>query len=82
MVTINSGDVLIGGDLTVVGDFIQGSSTVFDSTTVNIGDNLITLNIVVVPSGGIRLLDLGLFLQDILSTWQEHRDRWEADLAV
>lgn len=83
VVTKNAdGDVLIGGDLSVVGDLsIQGSSTVFDSTTVNIGDNLITLNIVdVVPSGGIRVVRSGVIPTGFANfLWQEHRGRWEAD---
>jgi hypothetical protein len=86
VVTANSsGDVLIGGDLSVVGDLsIQGSSTVFNSTTVNIGDNLITLNIVdVVPSGGIRIVRSGVTPTGYANfLWQEHRDRWEADFAL
>ena len=80
-----SGDVLILGDLSVVGDLsIQGSSTVFDSTTVNIGDNLITLNIVdVVPSGGIRIVRSGVIPTGYAHfLWQEHRGRWEADFGL
>ncbi len=81
----SSGDVLVLGDLGVVGNLsIQGSSTVFDSTTVNIGDNLITLNIVdVVPSGGIRVVRSGVVPTGFANfLWQEHRDRWEADFGL
>lgn len=86
-VVTHDGDenVLIGGNLGVVGNLnIQGSSSVFNSTNVNIGDNLITLNIVdVVPSGGIRVVRSGVTptgFADFL--WQEHRDRWEAQFGL
>lgn len=86
VVTKNSqGDVYIDGDLDVVGNFnVQGSSTIFNSTNVNIGDNVITLNIVdVVPSGGILVVRSGLVPSGFASfLWQENRDRWEASSAL
>lgn len=82
VVTKNSdGDVYILGDLSVVGDFnVQGSSTIFNSTNVNIGDNVITLNIVdVVPSGGILVVRSGILPTGYASfLWQENNSRWEA----
>ena len=86
VVTQNSqGDVYILGDLDVVGDLnIQGSSTIFNSTNVNIGDNIITLNIVdVVPSGGILVVRSGITPTGYASfLWQENNNRWEASSAL
>lgn len=86
VVTIdNSGNVYIDGDLDVAGNLnVQGSSTIFNSTTVNIGDNIITLNIVdVVPSGGILVVRSGILPTGYATLlWQENRDRWELSSAV
>jgi hypothetical protein len=79
------GDVYIEGDLSVAGNFnVAGSSTVFNSTNVNIGDNIITLNIVdVVPSGGILIVRSGIEPTGYASLlWQENNSRWELSSGV
>lgn len=86
VVTKNAnGNVYILGDLDVVGNFnVQGSSTVFNSTNVNIGDNIITLNIVdVVPSGGILVVRSGILPTGYATLlWQENNNRWELSSAA
>mgnify|MGYP003641006439 CR=1 FL=1 len=76
-----NGDVVIGRNLDVVGNLtVAGSSIVANSTDINIGTNLITLNIVnSVPSGGLRVVRSGILPTGFATfLWQEYRDRWEA----
>ena len=47
-----TGDVVIGGNLSV-----KGTSTIVDSTTVSIGDNIIALNGTAAAFGGIQVND-------------------------
>ena len=47
-----SGSVYVGGNLTV-----NGTSTIVNSTTVEIGDNIIQLNGTGVTNGGLKVLD-------------------------
>jgi hypothetical protein len=61
-VTIQTGSVVgnfqVGNDLTVVGNlFVQGTTTTIDSTTVQIGDNIIELNGNGAANGGLLVKD-------------------------
>jgi hypothetical protein len=51
-------DLTVGRDLTVVGNlFVQGTTTTVDSTTVQIGDNIIELNGTGAQNGGLLVKD-------------------------
>ena len=67
-------DTLIQGNLTVA-----GSSITTNSTNVNIGDNLITVNVSgAVPSGGLRIYRSGTTAPSGFATmlWNENTDRF------
>ncbi len=52
------GDFEVGGDLTVVGNlFVQGTTTTIDSTTIQIGDNILELNGSGAANGGLLVKD-------------------------
>lgn len=52
------GDFEVGGDLTVVGNlFVQGTTTTIDSTTIQIGDNILELNGSSAANGGLLVKD-------------------------
>ena len=65
----NINNMTLGGDLTV-----HGTTTTVNSTEVNIGDNVITVNTSGLSSGGFRVYD-GTDHQSLL--WNESNDRWE-----
>jgi len=51
-------DAQVGGDLTVVGNlFVQGTTTTVDSTTIQLGDNIIELNGSGAANGGLLVKD-------------------------
>ena len=53
-----AGDFEVGGDLTVVGNlFVQGTTTTIDSTTIQIGDNILELNGSGAANGGLLVKD-------------------------
>lgn len=64
-----TGDVTVGGNLT-----IQGTTTTVNSTTVNIGDNIIRVNTSGLTTGGLEVYD-GSTTKDIL--WNTVTNRWE-----
>ena len=73
------GDLTVGKDLTVVGNlFVQGTTTTIDSTTVQIGDNILELN------GGGANANAGLLVTDVTSPntnsgsllWNSTADYW------
>ena len=72
-------DVTIGNDLTVAGDLtVQGTTTTIDSNTVNIGDNMITLN---ADETGTPTLFAGIEVERGTSAnknliWNETQDKW------
>ena len=73
-------DVTIGNDLTVSGDLIvQGTTTTVNSETINLADNIITLNsnATGTPSenGGIEI-ERGTAANTTVR-WNETSDRWE-----
>ena len=52
------GDLSVGADLTVVGNlFVQGTTTTVDSTTIQLGDNIIELNGSGAANGGLLVKD-------------------------
>ena len=75
----STGDTEIAGDLTVAGDFtISGTTTYIDTVTLNIGDNIITLN---ADETGAPTQDAGIEVERGTSTnvsfvWDETNDRW------
>ena len=62
-------DVIVGGNLTV-----QGTTTTVNSSTVNIGDNIIRVNTSGLPTGGLEVYT-GSTTQSIL--WSNVSNRWE-----
>jgi hypothetical protein len=53
-----AGDLSVGNDLTVVGNlFVQGTTTTVDSTTIQLGDNIIELNGSGAANGGLLVKD-------------------------
>ena len=73
-------DVTIGNNLTVVGDLdVQGTTTTVDSTTVQIGDNIIELNGTGATNGGIHVKDATAPNTDTGSLiWDSTNDYWAA----
>jgi hypothetical protein len=72
-------NLTVGNDLTVVGNlFVQGTTTTIDSTTVQIGDNIIELN------GGGASANAGLLVTDVTAPntnsgsllWNATADYW------
>jgi uncharacterized Zn-binding protein involved in type VI secretion len=69
-----SGDVVIGGNLTVL-----GTTTIIDSTTISLGDNIVELNGSAASLGGIIVKDTTL--PNAVSgslLWDSVNDRWIA----
>ena len=77
--TLNSG-LTVQGDTVVQGNLtVAGSSITTNSTNVNIGDNLITVNVSgAVPSGGLRIYRSGTTAPSGFATmlWNENTDRF------
>ena len=73
-------DVTIGNNLTVVGNLdVQGTTTTVDSTTVQIGDNIIELNGTGATNGGIYVKDATAPTTDTGSlVWDSTNDYWKA----
>ena len=76
-------DANVNGDLTVVGNlYVQGTTTTVDSTTIQLGDNIIELNGSGAANGGLLVRDVtggsttsGSFL------WDTTNDFWKAGAA-
>jgi len=69
------GNVTVGGDLVV-----HGTSTTVNSTTVDIGDNIITVNTSGLPTGGFRVFRGGDALNDAnykSLIWNNTLSQWE-----
>ena len=64
-----TGNVTVGGDLVV-----NGTTTTVNSTEVNIGDNIITVNTSGLSTGGFRVYD-GADYHSLL--WNSSSGRWE-----
>ena len=73
-------DVTVGNNLTVVGNLdVQGTTTTVDSTTVQIGDNIIELNGTGATNGGIHVKDATAPNTDTGSLiWDSTNDYWAA----
>ena len=73
-------DVTVGNNLTVVGNLdVQGTTTTVDSTTVQIGDNIIELNGTGATNGGIHVKDATAPNTDTGSLiWDSTNDIWKA----
>ena len=73
-------DVTIGNDLTVTGDLtVSGTTTSVNSTTVNIGDNIIELNGTGATYGGLMIGDVTAPNQVSGSLlWDATNDQWIA----
>jgi hypothetical protein len=78
--SLNSAFSLDSANVTVLGNFkVQGSTTIIDSTTIQLGDNIIELNGTGAASAGLLVKDItapnnvsGSFL------WNATTDRWTA----
>ena len=70
----------LSGNVTVTGNFtVQGTSTSVDSTTVNIGDNIIELNGTGAANGGLMIGDVTAPNQVSGSLlWDATNDKWIA----
>jgi hypothetical protein len=69
------GNVTVGGDLVV-----HGTSTTVNSTTVDIGDNIITVNTSGLPTGGFRVFRGGDAANDAdykSLIWNNNLSQWE-----
>jgi hypothetical protein len=64
-----TGDVIVGGNLT-----IQGTTTTVNSTTVNIGDNIVRVNTSGLTTGGLEVYN-GSSVQSVV--WNTVSNRWE-----
>jgi hypothetical protein len=64
-----TGNVTVGGDL-----IVNGTTTTVNSTEVNIGDNIITVNTSGLPTGGFRVYN-GTTYRNLL--WNNDNSRWE-----
>jgi len=80
MMQIGQDDVIIAKDLVVQGNLIiQGETTTLNTATLNVEDNMITLNSNVVAA---PTLDSGIeinrgTLTDVKLKWNETEDRWQ-----
>ena len=75
--TFTGNNVIIPGDLTV-----QGTTTTIDSTIVNIGDNIITLNAAgTVADGGIQVIDTTGTTHTGSFLWNATNDYWYAGIS-
>ena len=75
-----SGNVALGGDLTVAGNLtISGTTTYINTTTLNIGDNIITLNAdlgAVAPSENAGIEVNRGSSANVTFLWDETNDYW------
>lgn len=72
---VNLGNVTTTGTLTVGGDLVvQGTTTTVNSTTVDIGDNIIRVNTSGLTTGGFEVYTGSDYKQLI---WNSNNNRWE-----
>ena len=76
-------DVTVSNNLTVGGNLtVQGTTTTVDSTTVNIGDNIIVLNAAgTVADGGIQVIDAVATTGTGSLLWNATSDYWYAGMS-
>jgi hypothetical protein len=74
-------DLGVGGDLTVSGDLVvEGTTTTVNSTTVEIGDNIIRVNTSGLPTGGFEVFtggDPAVSGNYESIIWNDSESRWE-----
>ena len=77
------GSVFAGDDLTIPGNLtVQGTTTTIDSTEVNIGDNIITLNAAgTVADGGVQVIDTTGTAGTGSILWNATNDYWYAGVS-
>lgn len=75
--------VFAGNDVTIPGNLtVQGTTTTIDSTEVNIGDNILTLNAAgTVADGGIQVIDTTGTAGTGSLLWNATDDYWYAGLS-
>ena len=71
---------LTGSNMVVIGDLsVRGTTTTIDSTTIQLGDNIIELNGSGITNGGIHVKDAtGLSIETGSLIWNSTNDYWEA----
>lgn len=83
--TIDSagGTVAVNDNLTIAGDLtVSGTTTTVDSTTVNIGDNIIVLNAAgTVADGGVQVIDTTGTAGTGSILWNATNDYWYAGVS-
>ena len=73
--TLSAGTISTTGNVTVGGDLnVQGTTTTVNSTTVEIGDNIIRVNTSGLNTGGFEVYD-GVGYQSLI--WDNNDNRWE-----
>ena len=77
------GSVFAGNDVTIPGNLtVQGTTTTIDSTEVNIGDNIITLNAAgTVADGGVQVIDTTGTAGTGSILWNATNDYWYAGVS-
>jgi predicted acyltransferase (DUF342 family) len=77
------GSVFAGNDVTIPGNLtVQGTTTTIDSTEVNIGDNIITLNAAgTVADGGVQVIDTTGTAGTGSILWNATDDYWYAGIS-
>ena len=75
--------VFAGNDVTIPGNLtVQGTTTTIDSTEVNIGDNILTLNAAgTVADGGIQVIDTTGTAGTGSLLWNATNDYWYAGIS-
>lgn len=81
--TLIEGTTFSGNDVTIPGNLtVQGTTTTIDSTTVNIGDNIIVLNAAgTVADGGINVVDAVSTTGTGSLLWNATSDYWYAGVS-
>ena len=81
--TVIEGTTFAGNDVTIPGNLtVQGTTTTIDSTTVNIGDNIIVLNAAgTVADGGIQVRDTTGTTGTGSLLWNATADYWYAGVS-
>ena len=81
--TLIEGTTFSGNDVTIPGNLtVQGTTTTIDSTTVNIGDNIIVLNAAgTVADGGINVIDAVSTTGTGSLLWNATNDYWYAGIS-
>ena len=78
-----TGNVTVGGNITATGDLtINGTTTTIDSTTLNIGDNVVVLNTAgATADGGIQVIDAISTSHTGSMLWNATSDYWYSGIS-